>query len=247
MPNVPGFYGKFPELGDFVNRRLPLEFIEEWDDWLQQAISHSKESLAERWLDAYLTSPIWRFVVHHGLLGEYPWCGVLMPSVDRVGRYFPLTVACRLPLDANPVSIIYDGNSWFDASEKIILTALEEQFDLDDFDNRVVSLGDLDSIARAVCFQPEKGFGQAWQIPLFSVDCRAELSGLVHNLFHQRFGNYSAWWSSGSENANPSLLLCPELPKPADFASMMLGNWNDGSWEQWSPVMGSESVQDLEV
>ena len=247
MPSVPGFYGKFPELGDFVNRRLPLEFVERWDEWLQEAIASSKESLAERWLDAYLTSPIWRFVVYHGLLGEYPWCGVLMPSVDRVGRYFPLTLACRLPLDANPVNIIYEGNSWFDASEKVILTALEDQLDLDDFDNRVTSLGDLDGLAKSVGLQPEKGYGQAWQIPLFSADCRPELSGLLHNLLHQRFGSYSAWWSSGSEKVTPSLLVCSALPKPADFASMMLGNWTDGSWEQWSPAMENASIDNLSM
>ena len=37
-----------------------------------------------------------------GTAGEQGWAGVLMPSVDRVGRYFPLTIA--LPLGEGPAS-----------------------------------------------------------------------------------------------------------------------------------------------
>uniref|UniRef100_UPI0013C2CB68 type VI secretion system-associated protein TagF n=1 Tax=Pseudomonas viridiflava TaxID=33069 RepID=UPI0013C2CB68 len=52
------------------------------------------------WLDAYLVSPLWRFAVPANLLGSQPVAGVMMPSIDRVGRYFPLTIACLLPADA---------------------------------------------------------------------------------------------------------------------------------------------------
>jgi len=237
MASVPGFYGKFPELGDFVNRRLPQPFIDHWDEWLQQAITQSKADLGKEWLDSYLTSPIWRFVTHRGVLGEYPWCGLFMPSVDRVGRYFPLTLACQLSLDASLVSVMHQGADWFDAGEQVILSALEDRLDLDEFDNRVVSLGDLQGISQSISFQPERGFSQAWQIPLASADCRAELFGLVHNLLHQRFGAYSAWWSSGSKQVAPSLLICSQLPRPSDFASMLMGNWANGSWEEWGKVM----------
>ena len=105
--NIPGFYGKLPELGDFVNRRLPQNFIDPWDSWLQQAIATSRDQLGGNWLNNYLTSPIWRFAVSSGVVGESPWCGLLMPSVDRVGRYFPLTLACVLDEDINLVSIAY--------------------------------------------------------------------------------------------------------------------------------------------
>src|SRR5690606_36950533 len=30
----PGFYGKLPSRGDFVSRRLPADFIGQWDAWL---------------------------------------------------------------------------------------------------------------------------------------------------------------------------------------------------------------------
>ena len=49
------------------------------------------------WLDGYLASPSWRFLLMPGVMDGQPWAGVLMPSVDRVGRYYPLTIARPLP------------------------------------------------------------------------------------------------------------------------------------------------------
>ncbi len=42
-----------------------------------------------------MSAPIWRFTLAPGLAGRYPVFGVLMPSVDRVGRQFPLTLVAR--------------------------------------------------------------------------------------------------------------------------------------------------------
>ncbi|MCK7582565.1 MAG: TagF domain-containing protein [Chromatiales bacterium] len=35
-----------------------------WDDWLQRALAGSRGALGESWLDLYLTSPLWRFILH---------------------------------------------------------------------------------------------------------------------------------------------------------------------------------------
>ncbi len=88
-----GFYGKLPSQGDFVSRRLPWEFTSGWDDWLQQGMQASREALGARWLERYLSAPIWRFQVAPGVCGPIGWRGLFFASVDRVGRYFPLTLA----------------------------------------------------------------------------------------------------------------------------------------------------------
>ena len=100
-PLVPGLYGKIPSLGDFVSRRLPRSFISPWETWLQEVITNSREQLGELWLDHYLTCPLWRFVLSPGICGEQAWGGVLMPSVDRVGRYYPFTLVGRLDAACN--------------------------------------------------------------------------------------------------------------------------------------------------
>ena len=103
--SATGFFGKLPALGDFVERALPAEFVTPWDAWLQRAIAASRASLGEQWLDIYLTSPLWRFVLGAGPCGARAWAGVMMPSVDRVGRYFPLTVAAPLPAGPHEVTL----------------------------------------------------------------------------------------------------------------------------------------------
>ena len=97
---VPGWYGKIPYLGDFASRRLSQQFILEWDNWLQHSMTASRTMLGPDWLDTYLMSPIWRFVLLPGVIGESVWAGLLMPSVDKVGRHFPLTIA--IPLEPRP-------------------------------------------------------------------------------------------------------------------------------------------------
>lgn len=95
-----GFYGKVATHGDFVSRRLPRSFLDPWDHWLQDCLRYSQEQLGADWLDVYLTSPVWRFALAPGVCGDGAWTGVLIPGVDRVGRYFPLTVAAPLPRGA---------------------------------------------------------------------------------------------------------------------------------------------------
>jgi type VI secretion system protein ImpM len=103
---IPGWHGKLPTLGDFASRRLDASFIEAWDGWLAAALLRLREADPAGWLDAYLASPSWRFLLQPGALpgeaGGQGWAGVLMPSVDRVGRYFPFTIA--RPLGALPAS-----------------------------------------------------------------------------------------------------------------------------------------------
>ena len=96
----PGWHGKLPSLGDFASRRLDAAFIAHWDEWLARGLLSLREAEPEAWLPAYLASPSWRFLLMPGALpgsaGLSAWAGVLMPSVDRVGRYFPLTLVQNL-------------------------------------------------------------------------------------------------------------------------------------------------------
>ncbi|MEM9058383.1 MAG: type VI secretion system-associated protein TagF, partial [Pseudomonadota bacterium] len=131
---APGFYGKLPGLGDFVSRRLPSAFIDAWDAWLQSVIAGSRAQLGEHWINTYLSSPLWRFALPPGLAGGLAWAGVLMPSVDRVGRFFPLTVASALPATANPLAVLSSAGAWFEAAETLALSALDaDAFEMERF------------------------------------------------------------------------------------------------------------------
>src|SRR3954470_21220148 len=88
---VAGWYGKLAGLGDFAQRRLPPEWVGACDHWLSGAMRGAREQLGVRWLDIYLTAPVLRFAWAPGVVDPQWWFGVLMPSCDSVGRYFPLT------------------------------------------------------------------------------------------------------------------------------------------------------------
>jgi type VI secretion system protein ImpM len=88
-----GAYGKIPALGDFFRLSLPPDFVGVWDAWLQGMMRAGRAQLGPRWQECYLSAPIWRFALAPGLAGRAAMTGVMMASVDRVGREFPLTLA----------------------------------------------------------------------------------------------------------------------------------------------------------
>jgi type VI secretion system protein ImpM len=93
--DLPGWYGKLPGAGDFAHRRLPNRFISAWDRWLQDGFEHLRSSRPD-WAENYLEGHVWFFSLGPSVIGAKPWMGVLIPSVDSVGRYFPLTIAFEL-------------------------------------------------------------------------------------------------------------------------------------------------------
>ena len=91
-----GYYGKIPTQGDFLRRDLSPGFVEPWDRWLQGAMLTARETLGTGWQEAYFSAPLWRFALAPGVCGPSAIAGVLMPSVDRVGRQFPMTIAAEI-------------------------------------------------------------------------------------------------------------------------------------------------------
>lgn len=119
-----GFFGKLPARGDFVRSGLPRDFVEPWDAWWQHVIAGSRERLGEAWPDAWLQAPIWRFGLPPGLCGAAAVLGLWMPSVDRAGRYFPLTIAAVAPGRWSALGAV--GGGFLDMAERAGLAALEE-------------------------------------------------------------------------------------------------------------------------
>src|SRR4051794_39585251 len=105
-----GFFGKIPSRGDFVHAGLSSGFVRAWDGWLQRVMAEARRTLGETWPDLWHVAPVWRFALPPGQCGGQPVLGLWMPSVDRVGRAFPLTLA------AEPGG---RGDAFLDAAERI--------------------------------------------------------------------------------------------------------------------------------
>ena len=246
-----GFYGKIPNRGDFIKYNLPRQFIELWDDWLQSAINISRKQLDENWLDAYLTGPIYRFILSPGLCGEDAWMGLVMPSVDRVGRHFPLTICTPLHASANPIAALSLNQPWFKTAEKLALSALSEEFSASQFERALITLdqllipeNDMDNRTRDRA-QPTPNL-LTLRLPLDAkhrFDSR--MPDLLDHILKETCFAYSLWSTEGSESVAPSLLVTQGLPKIAAVAALIDGQWNQWGWvDPHNDIQRPEAPQD---
>jgi type VI secretion system protein ImpM len=238
-PVEVGLFGKLPSHGDFLRRRTSEAFVDAWDGWLRECLAASRDALGERWLDLYLTSPAWRFAAAAGACGSEPVIGLMVPSVDRVGRYFPLTLVAPLPGDVNPIAASTAAATFFERAEQLIIETLAtEDIDFDFFDEQVVQLGGalesmfpprvvLDGAAASVM----QDGAQPWQLPIGSAD---DLGRIFDQLLWQRlsalYAPLTLWWTEGSAAVEPSCLIAKGLPAPETFVSLLDGRWAGSRW-----------------
>lgn len=213
---VPGFYGKLPSLGDFVSRRLPSEFIHAWDAWLQQSLAASQADLGERWLECYLTAPIWRFVLLPGLVAECGWAGVMMPSVDRVGRQFPLTVAIALPSHAAAAHAVFEQAAWFAGLEEEALAALDVTRDAEDLERSLAK----HPFAALVIPDSAGELRGLQRLPSVDDFGRRARGQALHD-WASRAGWRSLWWTRGRVDDHPLVLGSGALPTLHEFCSLL--------------------------
>ena len=213
---TPGWYGKVPSLGDFASRRLPAEFVQPWDAWLQAVVQYTRAELGEGWLDRYLTTPVWRFALLPGLVGATGWAGVLMPSVDRVGRYFPLTVAAPLPTGAAMAHAVLGAADWFAALEETALGALDPLRDVEELDRALAA----HTLAWPDVGEPESSDAPARRLPAAEVFTAVARSEAFHAwTLHGRWK--TLWWTRGRVDGDALMLACAALPTGQEFGWLL--------------------------
>ncbi|GAB3528859.1 type VI secretion-associated protein [Photobacterium proteolyticum] len=220
-----GYFGKIPDRGDFIQAHLSPEFVKPWNDWLQATLAVSREQLGEQWLDYYLTSPIWHFVLSPGVCGDSCVAGTLMPSIDQVGRHFYFTLASAVDC---PAVRCWLGKEWSLMTEEHVLKLLDEPTELD------VWISELDS---AAMFQQASLYQQITQIETDNSDYMVLQDGLeyhsefvLHRELRQRFERYCIWWTSGSEQIAECTLVTKGMPLVSQFSAMLDGNWEKWGW-----------------
>jgi type VI secretion system protein ImpM len=218
-----GFYGKIPARGDFVSRGLDHNFIHRWDEWLQSAIRASRAALQDRWLDLYLVGPIWRFYLSRGICGDSAVAGVMIPSVDAVGRYFPFMVGTPIDESGRAEGSMAPSESWYDAVEARTLRALEPDFDLHELDQPLAQefprFSWQDRAARSV---PKPG------LCIASTDCT--ISSAMLDFISEYDPPLALFWTNGSIHVQPCCLVCGELPAAESCTSMLDGDWRQCGW-----------------
>ena len=237
-----GLFGKLPAYGDFIYRDLPSDFIQVLDTFLQGLVGGSREQLGETWLDIYLTSPIWRFAFSEGVVDGQSWAGLFLPSVDRVGRYFPFAIARPLPVGASPTDFIASQGPWFDAMEDLALRALEGELNIDELlaemnlEHRDAMahyqrLGEVSAPSKMVVTLAQDNFSTVGTMPL-----------LLDSCLKSALPSYSVWSTRGSEYVEPCVFISQNLPSIGGIAAMIDGRWQDWGWQQPFSVVAEAHV-----
>jgi type VI secretion system protein ImpM len=209
-----GFYGKLPCRGDFLQRRVPAEFVEPWDAWLQESLHLSKEVLQETWLGTYLSGPVWRFALAPGVCGDGAHAGLFAPSVDRVGRYFPLTVVAKLEPQDCLLDFACTGADWLEAAEALVLEAIAaDALDFDTFDEQIALLRERISLGTSRSLQSAVN-EFAWR----------EMARTMSPL--------SVWWQRGTDGSASQWSLTQGLPHSHAFVAMLSGEPAAAPWPQ---------------
>jgi type VI secretion system protein ImpM len=228
-----GLYGKIPGLGDFLHRGLPSSFVEPWNAWVSAGFLKSRELLGEAWMQAYLTSPPWRFLVEPGVLGADGWVGTMASSVDTVGRCYPIAAALPLPEDTRL--------QWLGA-ELESLTDRLERIALDLIDGAVTpeaAMTRIDGLALAAMHgsAPVPLLGRGGRERLMLGKAPAPLAGLALRWLgeagpHGEDDRLSAWWHGGWDETPAAHLVTAGLPAPETFASLLDGAWTNRHWTE---------------
>ena len=145
-PGQPAFgaFGKMPSLGDFFRIGLGADAVSHWDLWLQALLREAEAALGARYQDCYMSAPVWRFALAPGVAGASGLIGVLMPSVDRVGRSCPLTLMAETGLEtASPLRSLFAAGDALGALETLALDCLDDAMTRDALAVRLatISLG----------------------------------------------------------------------------------------------------------
>ena len=219
-----GLFGKLSAKRDFVALSVPRDFLNAWEPWMQSCVSASRDSLGETWLESYLTAPIWRFWLGADICGATV-TGALMPSLDGVGRYYPLTLLAQAPEARSiPPPDIDAHDQWFVSAEDFLLSTLDKTASFEALTQALDQLpapnssppdeipDGLSMLAAGVVAGPSSEF------PSLISSSRSVPPITLHCIPPRVFGG-----RLGGGDCKPFGFCCRLLPDPSVFAKMLTG------------------------
>jgi len=225
QPGAAGWHGKLPTLGDFATRRLDANFVEVWDGWLAAGLQTLRSR--HNWLAAYLASPTWRFLLMPGALpgelGRLAWAGVLMPSVDRVGRYYPLTLTqplANLPVLTTEIDALW---RWMVQLDDSAADAMHEDWPVERFEADLARIGAAPVASATAGAALPGGDTPLESLPLGAPSHVPTWLGQQAAALWQRQMRGRALWCAGGEHATPRLLSSRGL-EPGRLVAELFGS-----------------------
>jgi len=222
-----GLFGKLPAKRDFIALNAPSGFLAVYEKWLQGGLTASRLELGQRWQEAYLNAPIWRFWLGRAHGGQTV-AGAFMPSVDGVGRYFPLTVFAAAGAGAAiPPPELDPQDRWFEAIEEFLLQALEPQASYEAVAQRLASLPIPDDHHLAAPPQDMVRLSDGTIVSAATGSSFPERLTAPRIEDHARAYAHACYvWTVGGPNFEPLALTGQALPDPHLFSGLLTGRFD---------------------
>jgi type VI secretion system protein ImpM len=212
---APGFFGKLPSRGDFLDRRVPPALRRAWEDWLTRLTAGARVALGEAWPEDWLGAPLWHFALGAGLAPPDGAAGILLASADRVGRLFPFTIIA--PAAGAPDA---GGRAdWLRQAEALVLAALDDDGDPETLDAGLQALGPPPP-APGAPRQPGH-----WPLALTG-DWPDSADMLDDAALMPPGPGQSTWWCRGSARLPAMHLRCDGLPDAALAVALVTGGFD---------------------
>jgi len=236
--NVTGYYGKLPQRGDFVSRRVPETFKTVWDDWAQQLVRVCNDVSEKATSNQWFRLPIYRFYLSEGIAGDNAWIGLMLPSQDSVGRKFPLCFARSTHPDCTYPQLNQHEQEFFTNLELIVEAVFCEELDFDSIGEKLTKLDtdfptmadssenslSIQSVEPSLCLRlitPQDESVALWE-SAFDATLRATCSA------------YSVWQTSPLSQSTRETLVCEALPSADCCKSFFDGRFQKKLWTQKS-------------
>ncbi len=216
---VCGMFGKLPSKRDFVSYNMPRPFLDHFENWQQSAVAASQMALGSRWQDVFLTMPIWRFWLGSSVYGQTA-TGAMMPSVDGIGRYFPLSVcACQMEAGRIVCPPSADLDAWHDTCDAFLLRMLEDT--LEDEPSALLATLPFAPFGNAARLAPTGQNVFAWSTDDGSlVEPFQALKEMNDAALHN---DRCYWWTTGGTNHKAHLVMFKGRPSAGFLESLMTG------------------------
>ena len=215
-----GIFGKLPAKRDFVSYNIPRPFLNAWENWLQAAIAESQHAIGENWTRVFLTLPIWYFWCGPEVFGQAA-AGAIMPSVDGVGRYFPLSICAVDTSGEWPIPPHSGGlNLWLAACGRALLSQLDEGAEFDA--SRILEQVGQPAGMRPIATPPDAGNIHIWSDG--SNTLQSAFSTLADSDLTSANYHRAIWWTSGSESQTAQLITTRGPPQPSLWTTFMMGH-----------------------